>query len=59
MTDPLREKYGSRAKVLLPLLLVGFVALSAWRMWPRPPASPIPLSPSRRAIAVAKTPPTP
>ena len=28
MTDPLREKYGSRAKVLLPLLLVGFVALS-------------------------------
>lgn len=38
MTDPLREKYGSRAKVLLPLLLVGFVALSAWRMWPRPPA---------------------
>jgi thiamine biosynthesis lipoprotein len=37
MSDPLREKYGSRAKVLLPLLLVGFVALSAWRMWPRPP----------------------
>lgn len=37
MSDPLRDKYGSRAKVLLPLLLVGFVALSAWRMWPRPP----------------------
>lgn len=35
MVDPLREKYGSRAKVLLPLLLVGFVGLSAWRMWPR------------------------
>lgn len=30
-------KYGRRAKVLLPLLLTGFVALSAWRMWPRPP----------------------
>src|SRR5688572_27592509 len=28
-------KYGSRAKVLLPLVLVGFVALCAWRMWPR------------------------
>lgn len=35
MVDPLREKYGSRAKVLLPLLLVGFVGLCAWRMWPR------------------------
>lgn len=34
MVDPLKEKYGSRAKVLLPLCLVGFVALSAWRMWP-------------------------
>lgn len=35
MSDPLFMKYGSRAKVLLPLVLVGFVALSAWRMWPR------------------------
>ncbi|MET0429468.1 MAG: FAD:protein FMN transferase [Microvirga sp.] len=40
MVDPLREKYGSRAKVLLPLLLVGFVALSAWRMWPREAQQP-------------------
>lgn len=37
MSDPLRDKYGSRAKVLLPLLLVGFTALSAWRMWPHKP----------------------
>ena len=29
-------KYGSRAKVLLPLAFVGFVGLCAWRMWPRP-----------------------
>ncbi len=35
MTDPLMMKYGSRAKVLLPLVLVGFVGLSAWRLWPR------------------------
>lgn len=28
-------KYGSRAKVLLPLVLVGFVGLCAWRLWPR------------------------
>lgn len=28
-------KYGSRAKVLLPLVLVGFVGLCAWRIWPR------------------------
>ncbi len=28
-------KYGSRARVLLPLVLVGFVGLCAWRMWPR------------------------
>lgn len=35
MVDPLRQKYGSRAPILLPFLLVGFVALSAWRMWPR------------------------
>lgn len=34
MTGPLQQKYGSRATVLLPLLLVLFVALSAWRMWP-------------------------
>lgn len=37
MVDPLTQKYGSRARVLLPLLLVAFVALCAWRMWPRPP----------------------
>jgi thiamine biosynthesis lipoprotein len=35
VVDPLRHKYGSRATILLPLLLLGFVALSAWRMWPR------------------------
>ena len=40
MSDPLFMKYGSRAKVLLPLLLVGFVGLCAWRMWPRPPEVP-------------------
>jgi thiamine biosynthesis lipoprotein len=34
VVDPLRQKYGSRAAILLPLLLVSFVALSAWRMWP-------------------------
>lgn len=34
MTDPLKQKYGSRANVLLPLCLLIFVALSAWRMWP-------------------------
>lgn len=31
-------KYGSRVKILLPLMLVSFVGLSAWRMWPRAPA---------------------
>lgn len=30
-------KYGSRVKILLPLMLVSFVALSAWRLWPRAP----------------------
>lgn len=34
MTDPLRQKYGSWAPVLLPFCLLLFVALSAWRMWP-------------------------
>ncbi|MBZ5712604.1 FAD:protein FMN transferase [Nannocystis pusilla] len=34
MTDPLKQKYGSRANVLLPLCLLLFVALSAWRLWP-------------------------
>jgi thiamine biosynthesis lipoprotein len=34
VTGPLQQKYGSRATVLLPLLLLLFVALSAWRMWP-------------------------
>lgn len=34
MTSPLTQKYGSRAKVLLPLCLLVFVALSAWRMCP-------------------------
>lgn len=36
-------KYGRRAKVLLPLCLLSFTALSAWRMWPRegqPTATP-------------------
>jgi len=35
VADPLRERYGRRAKVLLPLLLLSFVGLSAWRLWPR------------------------
>ena len=35
MVDPLRARYGRRAKVLLPLLLLSFVGLSAWRLWPR------------------------
>lgn len=39
MVDPLQARYGSRAKVLLPLLLLGFVGLSAWRLWPREPAA--------------------
>lgn len=34
MTGPLQQKYGSRANVLLPLCLLTFVALSAWRLWP-------------------------
>ena len=47
MVDPLRQKYGSRARVLLPLLLGAFVALSAWRMWPtgQPAASARPDEP--------------
>ena len=52
MVDPLREKYGSRAKVLLPLLLVGFVGLSAWRMWPRESQ---PLSATAPGVAPAMT----
>lgn len=41
MTDPLKEKYGSRAIILLPICLLIFVALSAWRMWPSgQPATP-------------------
>lgn len=39
MVDPLQARYGSRAKVLLPLLLIGFVGLSAWRLWPREPVA--------------------
>lgn len=35
MADPQRGRNGSRAKVLLPLLLAGLVGLSAWRLWPR------------------------
>lgn len=34
MVDPLRQKYGSRAHVLLPFALLTLVGLSAWRMWP-------------------------
>ncbi|HEY8378264.1 MAG TPA: FAD:protein FMN transferase, partial [Nannocystis sp.] len=34
MSDPLKDKYGSRAAVLLPICLLIFIALSAWRMWP-------------------------
>lgn len=34
MVDPLRQKYGSWAPVLLPFALLTLVALSAWRMWP-------------------------
>lgn len=37
MASPLEAKLGSRAKVLLPFALLTFVALSAWRMWPRGP----------------------
>ena len=34
-------KYGSRAKILLPLCLVGFTALCAWRLWPREGQLPV------------------
>lgn len=33
--DPLEAKLGKHARVLLPLMLLAFLALSAWRMWPR------------------------
>lgn len=41
---PFGPEMGGRAKVLLLLMLVGFTALSAWRMWPaeRPPATAAP-----------------
>lgn len=42
MTDPLKQKYGSRAQVLLPLCLLTFVALSAWRLWPSGQVNPPP-----------------
>lgn len=35
MVDPLEAKLGSRARVLLPIAILLFLGLSAWRMWPR------------------------
>ncbi len=32
--DPLEAKLGKHARVLLPLMLLTFLAISAWRMWP-------------------------
>ncbi len=35
MAELRRPRFGGRAKVLLPVLLLSFVGLSAWRLWPR------------------------
>lgn len=51
MTDPLQQKYGSRAVVLLPICLLIFVALSAWRMCPSG-------QPAGSAVTAAATPAT-
>ncbi len=48
MVDPLRQKYGSRAHVLLPFALLTLVALSAWRMWPA--GAPTPAQDARPAV---------
>ncbi|MCB9702589.1 MAG: FAD:protein FMN transferase [Myxococcales bacterium] len=37
MVDPLEAKLGSKARILLPIAILTFVGLSAWRMWPRGP----------------------
>jgi len=34
--DPLQAKLGSKARILLPIFLLSFLALSAWKMWPSP-----------------------
>lgn len=47
MVDPLRQKYGSWAPVLLPFALLTLVALSAWRMCPS--GQPTPGQPATRA----------
>lgn len=34
--DPLEAKLGSKARILLPIFLLSFVAICAWKMWPSP-----------------------
>ncbi|MGB1277996.1 MAG: FAD:protein FMN transferase, partial [Nannocystaceae bacterium] len=34
--DPLQAKLGSKARILLPIFLLSFLAISAWKMWPSP-----------------------
>ncbi len=34
--DPLEAKLGSKARILLPIFLLSFLAICAWKMWPSP-----------------------
>lgn len=53
MVDPLKQKYGSWAPVLLPFALLTLVALSAYRMWPTGQAPPGQVQPTATATAPA------